>query len=238
MPDVLILQHADWEVTGAYGAMLAERRLQGHVVRPDLGERLPDVRGFAAVIAMGGPMSVNDDLRWLPAEKRLIADAISADIPYFGTCLGAQLLAAALGARVVKDGPPEYGLQPVSITPEGAGDPLFAGLPESLSVFQWHGETFELPAGGICLARSDDYPNQAFRIGRRAYGLQFHLEVTPELLDTWLAVPQCRDEARQHLGHDADEQLTKQVRTSGDQLLGVARHVFDRWLAAVGNGPR
>lgn len=239
MPEILILQHADWELPGAYGDLLAERGLRAQVVRPDLGDRLPDARDVSAVIAMGGPMSVNDDidLPWLAAEKRLIAAAVAADLPYFGTCLGAQLLAAALGACVYRDGPPEYGIQPVIITPAAAGDPVFAGLPRQIDVFQWHGETFDLPAGAVRMAGSADYPNQAFRVGRRAYGLQFHLEVTRDLLATWLAVPDCLDEARRHLGHDADQQLTKQVRESETRLLSVARHIFERWLATVDDEP-
>jgi GMP synthase (glutamine-hydrolysing) len=240
MPRILILQHAGWEVPGAYGDMLAERNLRSHVVRPDLGQDLPDVRDFSAVIAMGGPMSVNDDrdLPWLTAEKQLVRSVMTADLPYFGTCLGAQLLAAALGACVYREGQPEYGIHPVTIAPEAARDPVFAGLPDQVNVFQWHGETFDLPADALRLAGSADYPNQAFRIGRLAYGLQFHLEVTPHLLGTWLAVPQCLAEAQRHLGHDADQQLTKQVRAAETQLRDLARHIFHRWLDAVGGEPR
>jgi GMP synthase-like glutamine amidotransferase len=235
MPDILILQHADWESPGTYGDMLAARGLRGCVVRPDRGERLPDVRDFAAVLAMGGPMSVNDDvdLPWLTAEKRLVEAAISADVPYFGTCLGAQLLAAALGARVYRGPRPEYGMQPVSLTAAAGDDPVFAGLPGHLDVFHWHGESFELPVGAVRLAHGHDYPNQAFRVGRLGYGVQFHLEVSPQLLASWLAVPACLDEARHHLGYDADKQLAKQVEAAEIHLLRLARQVFDRWLTGI-----
>ena len=235
MPEILILQHADWELPGAYGDMLAERKLTARVVRPDRGESLPDVRDVAAVIAMGGPMSVNDDatLPWLTAEKQFVDAAVAADVPYFGTCLGAQLLAAALGAPVYPGPEPEYGMHSVTLTSQAGQDPAFAGLSGAVEVFQWHGETFDLPAGAILLAGSRDYPHQAFRAGRLAYGLQFHLEVTPELLATWLAVPQCREEARHHLGHDAEEQLAKQVHAAEGSLRGLARHIFLRWLTAI-----
>jgi GMP synthase (glutamine-hydrolysing) len=240
MPEILILQHAEWELPGAYSDLLAERNLHGRVVRPDLGEALPEVRDVAAVIAMGGPMSVNDDdvLPWLAAEKQFVRAAVTADVPYFGTCLGAQLLAAALDAPVYPGLEPEYGMHAVTIVPEAADDPVFAGLTGAVDVFQWHGETFDLPVGADLLASSEDYPHQAFRVGRLAYGLQFHLEVTPELLATWLAVPQCRLEARQHLGHDAEEQLTKQVHTAQAGLRELARRIFHRWLAAAGRPPR
>jgi GMP synthase (glutamine-hydrolysing) len=240
MPELLILQHADWELPGAFGDMLAERHLRSHVVRPDLGDALPDVRDFAAVIAMGGPMSVNDDadLPWLTAEKHLVRAATTADLPYFGTCLGAQLLAAALGARVYRGPQPEYGMHPVTVAPAATDDPTFAGLADQIDVFQWHGETFDLPTGAVRLAGTPDYPNQAFRIGRLAYGLQFHLEVTPQLLATWLAVPQCLDEARQHFGNDADQHLTKQVQAAETRLADLARHIFHRWLAAIDDDTR
>jgi GMP synthase-like glutamine amidotransferase len=235
MREILILQHADWELPGTFGDVLTERGVRPEVVRVDRGHPLPDVREVGAVIAMGGPMSVNDDadLPWLTAEKAFVGAAVTADVPYFGTCLGAQLLAAALGARVYRAGPPEYGMYPVTMTADAAEDPVFAGVPGSVDVFQWHGETFDLPAGALRLAGSPDYPNQAYRVGRLAYGLQFHLEVTRDLLATWLTVPQCLTEIRQHLGHDADQQLTKQHTAADDDLNRLARVLFDRWLAAV-----
>lgn len=119
------------------------------------------------------------------------------------------------------------------MTADAADDLVFGGLPGSLEVFHWHGETFDLPAGAVRLAGSPDYPNQAYRLGRLAYGLQFHLEVTGKLLATWLDVPQCLAEARQHLGHDADQQLTKQHTAADDDLNRLARSIFGRWLTAI-----
>jgi GMP synthase-like glutamine amidotransferase len=229
MAEILVLQHADWELPGAFGDIVAERGMRSRVVRPDRGEPMPELREVAAIVAMGGPMSVNDDLPWLRTEKRFVGDAVSAGLPYFGTCLGAQVLAAAHGARVYRGPRPEYGMHTVTLTPAASREPLFAGLPADIEVFQWHGETFDLPTGAVRLAGTGDYPNQAFMIGRAAYGLQFHLEVTPGLLATWLAVPQCLAEAREHLGHDAADQLTTQV---GD-APGHVGQVFHRWLDTV-----
>jgi GMP synthase (glutamine-hydrolysing) len=233
MPEILILQHADWELPGTFGDVLAERGIPYRVVRPDLGEALPEVAGIAGIVAMGGPMSVNDDavLPWLTGEKAFVRAAVTAGTPYLGTCLGAQLLAAALGAPVYRDGPPEYGMRPVTV--DAAGDPVLGGLPRSVDVFQWHGETFGLPAGAVRLASSPEYENQAYRVGRWAYGLQFHLEVSRELLATWLGVPQCLSEIQDHLGADAGEQLTKEHTAASSELDHLARQTFTRWLAAI-----
>ena len=115
------------------------------------------------------------------AEKRLIADAVHAGTPFWGACLGVQLLAASLGGRVHPGPEPEVGMLPVILTADALADPVFAGLPRELLTLQWHGDTFELPPGAVLLAGSAAYPNQAFRYGERAYGVQFHLEVTPAM---------------------------------------------------------
>lgn len=235
MPDILLLQHADWELPGTYGDVLAARHHHVRVVRPDRGEALPDWRDFDAVLAMGGPMSVNDEaeLPWLAQEKALVAAAVTADLPYFGACLGAQLLASALGAEVYRGPRPEYGMHTVVLSPAGQADPVFTGLATRLDVFQWHGETFDLPPGGVRLAGSPGLPNQAFRVGRRAYGVQFHLEVSGALLATWLDVPGCRDEARRELGHDAEALLAKQMHAADADMAALARLTFGRWLDLI-----
>jgi GMP synthase-like glutamine amidotransferase len=235
---VLVLQHADWEVPGYFGDVLGERAVGVRVIRPDLGEPLPAQPTGEAILAMGGPMSVNDDadLPWLRDEKRFIAEAVAAGTPYLGACLGAQLLAAALGARVYPGPRPEYGMHAVELTSAAATDPVFGGLPAHLEVFQWHGETFDLPDGAVALAGSAGYPHQAMRVGERAYGLQFHLEVTVDLLDRWLAVPGCLAEARRALGPDAGDELRKELAVAEAGMLAVARHVCTNWLGLIPHG--
>ena len=120
-------------------------------------------------------------------------EAVEAGRPFLGVCLGVQLLAAALGARVYAAERPEVGLLEVELTAEGRADPLFAGLDDRLVSLQWHGDTFDLPAGAVRLARSPTVPNQAFRAGERAYGVQFHLEVTGEMAREWAEIPAYRD---------------------------------------------
>src|SRR6187551_1707460 len=137
--DVLVLQHIACEPPGIFEDVLHERGVQLHRVELDEGEPLPDWRGFDAIIAMGGPMSVNDeaDQPWLTAEKALVGDAVRAGTPYWGVCLGVQLLAASLGARVYSGPEPEVGLLPVQLTDEGRADPVFGDLETDLATLQW-----------------------------------------------------------------------------------------------------
>jgi len=177
--DILVLQHIRCEPPAAYGEALAAR---GHVLHPvevDEGEPLPDWREYGAIVAMGGPMGAYDeaDHPWLVEEKRLIRDAVQAGLPYFGACLGVQLLAAALGARVYPGPAPEVGLLEVQLTEAGRRDPVASILPAAFTTLQWHGDTFDLPEGAVSLFSSPAYPNQGFRYGEVAYGVQFHLEV-------------------------------------------------------------
>jgi GMP synthase-like glutamine amidotransferase len=142
---------------------------------------LPSVEDIDLLVILGGPMSVNDeaDLTWLVAEKRFIRQAIEKEKAVVGICLGAQLIASATGARVYPNKEKEIGWFPVSSALSGGARRLFAFPPQSL-VFHWHGETFDLPSGAVRLARSIACENQAFQLGRRVIGLQFHLETTPE----------------------------------------------------------
>ena len=152
--EILVLQHIACEPPGVFEDVLVERGATIHRVELDEGEPLPRRRDFDAVIAMGGPMSVNDEdaFPWLRDEKRLIAEAVRAGTPFWGVCLGVQLLASSLGARVYQGAAPEVGLLPIEITAEGRADPVFGSAPDGLVTLQWHGDTFDLPEGGVRLA--------------------------------------------------------------------------------------
>jgi GMP synthase-like glutamine amidotransferase len=154
------------------------------------GDEIPaDVAGFDGVVVMGGPMSArsSEGFPSRDAEVSLLADALKAGIPTLGICLGAQILAVAGGGAVVPNAyGPEIGWGPVELAPACADDRLFAGLPSALTVLHWHGETFEVPPSAQLLMSSGAYPNQAFRIGDVAWGLQFHLEVTAPAVDGFL----------------------------------------------------
>jgi GMP synthase-like glutamine amidotransferase len=230
---VLVLQHIACEPPGVFEDVLRERGAELHRVEVDEGDALPDPHAFDAIVAMGGPMSATDDdeLPWLADEKRLIAEAVRADVPFFGVCLGVQLLASALGARVYPGPRPEVGLLPVTLTDAALVDPVFAGLPRELVTLQWHGDTFDLPAGAVRLASSSAYENQAFRY-RNAYGVQFHLEVSAEMAAEWAAVPEYAASLERTLGAGAAGFLRGIAERAGG-MRAHGRALFERWLDAA-----
>jgi len=232
--DVLVLQHIACEPPAAYEDVLVDRRASIHRVELDEGESLPERRDFDAVIAMGGPMSVNDEAvhPWLAAEKRYVADVVRSGTPFWGVCLGVQLLAASLGARVYRGAEPEVGLLPVELTEEGRDDAVFAELPDGLLTLQWHGDTFDLPDGAVRLAGSTAYANQAFRFGA-AYGVQFHLEVTPELAREWAAVPEYGASLERTLGPGAATGFLRSIEAGAAEMTGDGRALFGRFLDHV-----
>jgi GMP synthase (glutamine-hydrolysing) len=233
---VLVLQHISCEPPGAYEDVLRERGAALHRVEVDAGEQLPDWREFDAIVAMGGPMSVNDDLDWLHAEKRLVSEAVRGGAAFFGACLGAQLVATCLGARVYPGPAPEVGVMPVTLSAAALSDPVFAGLPQELQTLQWHGETFDLPDGAVALASSPAYPNQAFRWGERAYATQFHLEVSSAMACEWAAVPTYSDALETALGPGAFDSLLAELDGGASELNATGRRLFGQWLDhAVGS---
>jgi GMP synthase-like glutamine amidotransferase len=175
--NVHVVQHAPFEGLGSIGTWLDERRARIGWTRLYARDPLPVPDGIDLLIVLGGPMSVNDEARlpWLVAEKQALRDCIARGVPVLGVCLGAQLIASALGARVVRAPQPEIGWFPVEAVPTPEGT---LRLPERCSVFHWHGETFDLPAGALRLARSAVCENQAFQVERHVIALQFHLEMT------------------------------------------------------------
>ena len=174
MEEVLVFQHDPFEDLGLFAEVLEKQGADYRVLRLFHGEMpAEDWQHIGALIILGGPMGVSDEdkypfIRW---EKRIIRAAIDEAVPMLGVCLGAQLIAATLGAPVFHGPVKEIGWSPISITPHGQVDSLLGYLPESATVFQWHGDGFELPNGAIHLASSVNYKNQAFRVGRSIYGL-------------------------------------------------------------------
>jgi GMP synthase-like glutamine amidotransferase len=235
---LLVIQHAACEPPGAYEDELLARGIGFERVLADAGEPLPAACSFDAIVAMGGPMSVNDEdeLPWLAAEKALIADAVRGGLPYWGVCLGAQLLASSLGARVTRGDGAEIGVyDDVQLTDAAIRDPVFAGAPSRITTLQWHGDTFDLPDGATLLASSRAYQHQAF-VWRRAYGLQFHLEASSELARTWLDVPAYVEELADALGVGGLEAFAQDVRAL-DETTPLARELFGRWIDRVVGAP-
>jgi GMP synthase-like glutamine amidotransferase len=182
-----VLQHVEWEGPGLIADEARARGLPLQVRRLDAGDAVPSVSDLAGLVVMGGPMSVHDtsSCPHLVPEQQVIRAAVERALPVLGVCLGAQLLAAALGAPVYRGPAPEIGVGEVGLTAEGCSDPVLGAAGTTVPVMHWHGDTFELPAGATHLARSARYANQAFRVGRRAYAFQFHVEVDRALADAW-----------------------------------------------------
>ncbi len=189
--NVQVLQHVPFEDIGSMTAWLSARDAQLRYTRFHDSPALPEPRKLDLVLVMGGPMSVNDETAypWLKAEKQFVREVVQRGVPMVGICLGAQLIASALGARVYRNPAKEIGWFDI----EGieTGVPCFR-FPERTTVFHWHGETFDLPAGATQLARSAACEQQAFQLGAYVLGLQFHLETTPESLDALIS--NCRGE--------------------------------------------
>jgi GMP synthase (glutamine-hydrolysing) len=160
------------------------------VVRLDQGEPIPAagrLEAMAGLVVLGGPMSVHDGetYPWLAPERAVMAGAVASGLPVLGICLGAQQLAAALGAAVGPGPAPEVGMGEVHLTKEANDDPVFGPAVTPLPCMHWHADTFDLPDGSTLLARNEAYANQAFVVGEAAYGLQFHVEVTASLVAHW-----------------------------------------------------
>jgi GMP synthase (glutamine-hydrolysing) len=201
-------------------------------VELDEGGRLPDWRDVDLVVVMGGPMGVYDEAEhpWLAAEKRWIAAAVRAGVPYFGVCLGAQLLAASLGAQVRAGSVPEVGVLPVTLTEAGRADPVASVMGREFLALQWHGDTFDIPAGAVRLGQSPAYPHQAMRFGDVAYAVQFHVEVTDPMFAEWRHVPAYAASAQAALGASGFDSLARAFAESRDAMAESADRLFHTWL--------
>ncbi len=204
------LQHVPFEGLGSIEAWLDARGAR--VTSTQLyaeGARFPDPAAVDLLVVMGGPMSVNDEaeLPWLVAEKRFVAAVIAAGKPVLGVCLGAQMIASALGAAIYPNPEPEIGWFEIAPVPKAPVSPFAALFAEPIRVFHWHGETFDLPPGATLLAESEACRHQAFAIGDRVLGLQFHLETTPA-------------SARALVEHCGDELAPARFVQSADEILG------------------
>ena len=191
MARILVLQHIKSEGLGIIGKALRQKGIAVDFLRIFKGDRIPkSINGYDGLIILGGPMGVyeEDVYPFIKEEITLIKSAIKNNTPILGICLGTQLLAKAAGADVYKGKKKEIGWYKVELTDEGAKDQLFIGLPDEFTVFQWHGDTFDIPENSKCLASSELFPHQIIKVGKNAYGLQFHLEVTAEMVKEWIDI--------------------------------------------------
>lgn len=218
------LQHVEFEGLGIIEQWLDAKGYEVSGSRMYAGDPLPDLDQVDLLIIMGGPMSVNDEqaLPWLRDEKAFIRKALTADKAVLGICLGAQLIAAALGQRVYPNGQPEIGWFPVSGNTHHNG--VAFHFPEEVRVLHWNGETFDLPHGSVLLASSDACRNQAFQLGRSVIGLQFHLEANRQLIDQFVTAD------AQALVPADWVQSAGQIRDIDDAALAATAELLDRVL--------
>lgn len=228
---VLALQHCWDDPPGYLGEILQEHGIACEVVNVEEAS-MPKLNGVDAIISLGGPQhaGADDKYPYLAEEKVLIRQAVEQDIPFLGICLGGQLLAHALGAAVTRHTMTEFGFIEIEVTDEGKTDPLFDGLPDRQLVFHWHVDTFALPSGAVWLATNQNTTNQAFRVGQRAYGLQYHIELAPGMLDTWIQYPEYRQEIIGILGPDAPHMLEADRRKYYPTYRDHTRMVFENFL--------
>ena len=231
-----VLQHVPFEGPAGIAHVLEE---WGHAIRVThlyAGDPLPDAGEIGALVAMGGPMSAYDTetISWLAPEIELIRAVIQRGTPVLGVCLGAQLIAAALGARVYRGDQKEIGWYPITMTPDAADAHLTEHWPSEATVLHWHGDTFDLPPGARLLATSEAYRHQAFAVRSQVVGLQFHLEMAPEHVRN--IVRHSRDE----LVPGAFVQSERDIVTGeagSDALPEMLRSLLQRWIHA-GDGER
>ena len=231
---VLILRHAAHESGGTIETALGAAGLAYRYVDlyREIPPRLP-LDQAAGLVILGGPMNVDEVQRYpfLGHEVPWIREAVDGRLPSLGVCLGAQLLAKALGARVYPADVKEIGWYPVEMTAAAADDPLLAQS-GTRSVFQWHGDTFDLPSGAVHLARSPLCENQAFRYGPNAYGLQFHIEMTAAMIDAWLGDPQNCGELAE-LDYIDPGKIRQQTPQELPPLQALAGQILGRFAADV-----
>ena len=233
MRPVAIFRFSASETPGRFGAWLDAQAIPSRLIALDEGAAVPaDPGEFAGIGMMGGPMSVNDKLPWVAPLEGLIRDAISDGVPVIGHCLGGQLMAKALGARVKRMDKPEIGWLHVDVCDRGARREWFGGLPR-FAAFQWHYDAFELPPMATRILTNDVTPNQGYVIDDRHIGFQCHIEMTQELVESWCRLGAdelpTRSTAQRQSAADLQSDLDARLAALG----AVADGVYARWAQGL-----
>lgn len=232
MKPVAIFRHAPIEGPAYFATYLSRHGVPMQVVKIDEGDAVPDDPScFSGLAFMGGPMSVNDDLPWIAAELALIRAAVDRDVPVIGHCLGGQLMAKALGGMVTRNPVKEIGWGRVSILDNPEAADWFTG-PGSFLAFHWHGETFSIPPGAVRILANAHCDNQGFVLGRHI-GMQCHVEMTPELIESW-CVSGAREIARSTSpAVQSVEDIRADMAPRVNGLHRVADLIYERWVRGL-----
>ncbi|GAC1557525.1 MAG: type 1 glutamine amidotransferase [Ktedonobacteraceae bacterium] len=231
MKRVLTIINIADDPTGYIGELLEEHGIAYDIIDASM-QPIPDPTAYDAMVVFGGPQNANEDEKYpyFLQEKAALRTAVEQDMPVLGICLGGQLLATVLGGTVKKHTITEIGFSEVQCTDEGRHDPLYEGLAGRQLVYQWHEDTFDIPPGAVRLATSAKTENQAFRYGRNAYGIQYHIELTPTMLDTWLSEPSLKQEIINALGNSEYERIMSDRPQYYAQYREHTRVIFENFL--------
>ncbi len=232
MKPVAIFRHNSTEGPGYFATYLDRHRIVWKMVCIDAGDAVPaSVDAFSGLVFMGGPMSVNDDLPWIPGVLQLIRAADAAGVPVLGHCLGGQLMSSALGGSVAANPQKEIGWGRVDVAGSDEARAWFGDTRAFLS-FHWHGETFSIPPGAVRLASSPHCANQAFALGKHL-GLQCHVEMTPEMIRSWCESGKEEIERSNSPAVQAAGEIESHLQARVSVLNGVAARLYDRWVAGL-----
>lgn len=235
MRPVVVFRFSQTEGPGYLGDFLTEKGVLWVQINIDAGDPLPaDINGFSGLVLMGGPMSVNDNLPWIPPLLGLIRQAVKHDIPVLGHCLGGQLMSKALGGTVIRNPVKEIGWGEVSKVGQNPAPGWLGNLPSSFEVFQWHGETFSIPDGAIRLLESAFCPNQAWLLNDRHLALQCHIEMTAPMIQAWCEAG--ADEIRDASHSPAVQQpaaMQQNMAARLEQLHGIADLIYSKWMVGL-----
>jgi GMP synthase-like glutamine amidotransferase len=232
--EILIFRHFPTEGPGYFARFLDRQGIPHRTIKIDEGEPVPEsIDEIPGLVFMGGPMSVNDPLPWIPKVLRLIRAAVAADVPVLGHCLGGQLLSKALGGRVRRSRAKEFGWLPVTAVDSPVTGTWLDDLPPRFEVFHWHGETFSIPPGATHILRSRYCRNQAFVIGK-SLALQCHVEMTPELVRTWARAGAGEiTRALPAAGVQRPAQMLTNLTQRAARLNRIADVLYTRWIAGI-----
>jgi len=232
MQEILIFRAAPHEGPGYLADYLDRHRLPHRLIRIDQGDAIPSsIDGISGIVLMGGPMSVNDPLPWIPKVTELIRKAVAADLPVLGHCLGGQLISKALGGAITRNPIKEIGWLPVSRVDNAVARQWLDDLPAQFEVFHWHGETFSIPPGATRILDSRDCANQAFVIGK-TLAFQCHVEMTAAMVREWARVG--AEELAPVCATVQDPQtMTADLDARVQRLQAVADKFYDRWTEGL-----